>query len=711
MKLDFNTVKSDFLNHLAQNGSSKTGYKGGNVSIFEYAEEFQEYIRTNYSQEDLSETFEMLDMLSEISLDENGLIENSELDSFVIDFYNDLMKSEDFKKILDEEDDGVDDDDFKSFLNSVAGIDNNNSDVSITDIAVGIGNVKNNTALKESDAADSNAIASKGAGGGGGGGSVGGAGGSGGGGGAVGGSSGGGAIGGGTYDSSSGISTQNYNNMDMEKLEELQSQYTQEKNDALEDMRQIGNGENEVIAQKRNDVEEAKTAYQEALAATVEENDESGEQQSVQEQISQCIEDISAKDDTIAECTTQTAELQQSCDSLSSEVQGLTAELTGLQAAFDANAATLSAKQGELASMPQTIEDEEGNQIPNPDYTALQGEIEQLEAKQTELQGQIDAKQSEIDAKQQELDAKQQELQAKQQELEQAQNEKQQLQEQQQELEVQLEELKEQMDEEQRKALDEAQQKYNEAQQDYDNEYKKQYNAAKDSYNDYNTELQKINGAINTQKTASITKENSLFAFDASPIELLEHLSSYMDAEWWEKNYGYNPEFAQCLADSLKYGSGLQTTGNCLGGVKRVIANAVAEMYGVPLSEITQGSELYDLAYPYGIPDNYSSQNYHGKACEAADVMAQSDAWREVTGLSRNDLQYLPPGAQVIWDNNIGYDSNGNQKPYGSNVSALGRECGHISVSDGQGGEISDHYAYQMTQRDATYRVFIPTFF
>ena len=79
-----------------------------------------------------------------------------------------------------------------------------------------------------------------------------------------------------------------------------------------------------------------------------------------------------------------------------------------------------------------------------------------------------------------------------------------------------------------------------------------------------------------------------------------------------------------------------------------------------------------------------------GSAYQAADQLAQRpDRFREVS-VSRDQLRQLPPGAVVVWNRSAG-------KPHG-----------HISFAPGDGREASDKIRNQITNRPASYRVFIP---
>lgn len=85
---------------------------------------------------------------------------------------------------------------------------------------------------------------------------------------------------------------------------------------------------------------------------------------------------------------------------------------------------------------------------------------------------------------------------------------------------------------------------------------------------------------------------------------------------------------------------------------------------------------------------------YRGaSAYMAADkYAAHPEKFTEIKGLSSADLKKLPAGAIVVWDNKAG------------------SKHGHISISLGDGREVSDHVQKQMTHHkgSAGFRVFMP---
>jgi len=86
----------------------------------------------------------------------------------------------------------------------------------------------------------------------------------------------------------------------------------------------------------------------------------------------------------------------------------------------------------------------------------------------------------------------------------------------------------------------------------------------------------------------------------------------------------------------------------------------------------------------------------HGVRCSGAsaymgaDQLARNDKFREVHGLSRNQLKSLPAGAVVVWDR------------------APSHPHGHISIADGHGREACDRIRPQMTNFPSNFRVFLP---
>lgn len=79
----------------------------------------------------------------------------------------------------------------------------------------------------------------------------------------------------------------------------------------------------------------------------------------------------------------------------------------------------------------------------------------------------------------------------------------------------------------------------------------------------------------------------------------------------------------------------------------------------------------------------------------AADQLAKNPKFREIK-VAPADLPKLPAGAIVVWDRN------------GSGASSAGRIHGHISISLGDGREVSDVIRKQTTNMGSNVRVFLP---
>lgn len=79
----------------------------------------------------------------------------------------------------------------------------------------------------------------------------------------------------------------------------------------------------------------------------------------------------------------------------------------------------------------------------------------------------------------------------------------------------------------------------------------------------------------------------------------------------------------------------------------------------------------------------------------AADQLAKNPKFREIK-VAAKDLPKLPAGAVVVWDRN------------GTGASSAGRIHGHISISLGDGREVSDKIRQQTTNMGSNVRVFLP---
>ncbi len=193
---------------------------------------------------------------------------------------------------------------------------------------------------------------------------------------------------------------------------------------------------------------------------------------------------------------------------------------------------------------------------------------------------------------------------------------------------------------------------YNNAKKERDTYKSEAVSTAKSEVQTAQAYVNDINTAINKLDNKEIEKEYSL-----DPLNM------------------YDSEEGSRLVDVARqmldtYGS---TTGYCATGVSRTFAMA----YGLSLG---------------------------GNGCDwdtNMDGLVDQGMFVEVTSdfPSADDLSNLPAGAVVCWEATTGYGGGG-------------EEFGHVTIADGNGGEISDHYAQNIYKtiggRSDNYRVYIP---
>ena len=190
---------------------------------------------------------------------------------------------------------------------------------------------------------------------------------------------------------------------------------------------------------------------------------------------------------------------------------------------------------------------------------------------------------------------------------------------------------------------------YNEAKQEHDNYKSEAITSAKSEIESAQNYVNEINTAINNLDNKEIEKEYSMNQYDAEEGERLVDVAKQMLG---------------------RYGS---STGYCATGVSRTMSMA----YGISMG---------------------------GNGCDwdtNMDKLVAEGMFTEVTSdyPTSGDLSSLPAGAVVCWEATGGTNGGGAQ-------------YGHVTIADGNGGEISDHYASNIYTsvggRSDTYRIFIP---
>lgn len=197
--------------------------------------------------------------------------------------------------------------------------------------------------------------------------------------------------------------------------------------------------------------------------------------------------------------------------------------------------------------------------------------------------------------------------------------------------------------------------------------YLDEYNEAKETYN--------------SEKSTAITNARAQVQVSEDYINEIKTAITKAENKETEKEYQisgsgeYDEEEGQRLVDTAKqmlseYGS---STGYCATGVSRTMRMAYGiEMHGNGCDWDTNMEKLVDKGMFTEVTDDYPSSN---------------------------DLSSLPAGAVVCWENTGGKNGGGAQ-------------YGHVTIADGNGGEISDHYQANIYKsiggRSDQYRVFIP---
>lgn len=193
----------------------------------------------------------------------------------------------------------------------------------------------------------------------------------------------------------------------------------------------------------------------------------------------------------------------------------------------------------------------------------------------------------------------------------------------------------------------------------------------KNSLQEFDTNISQIR-SDKEQKISSINSEIQDLQVQLKDAKAMEDRAAVLKENTFNQGLGLTGEELVEVAKQMleKYGS---SSGYCATGVSRTFAMA----YGLDL---------------------------HGNGCDwdsNMDKLVEQGAFEEVTSdyATSADLANLPAGAVVCWEATTGTGGGG-------------AEYGHVTIADGNGGEISDHYAPQIYKsiggRSDQYRVYIP---
>ena len=126
------------------------------------------------------------------------------------------------------------------------------------------------------------------------------------------------------------------------------------------------------------------------------------------------------------------------------------------------------------------------------------------------------------------------------------------------------------------------------------------------------------------------------------------------------------------------------------------VARQMLDKYGSSKGYCATGvSRTFQMAYGLSLSGNGCDWDTN------MDKLVEQGAFVEVTSdyKTSDELSNLPAGAVVCWEAS-------------GNGSTGGAKYGHVTIADGKGGEISDHYAANIYKsiggRNDLYRVYLP---
>lgn len=324
----------------------------------------------------------------------------------------------------------------------------------------------------------------------------------------------------------------------------------------------------------------------------------------------------------------------------------------------------INTKENEVDTKDKEISTQEG--VVTDSKTAYENAIANKEQLQSSLSSLESADTSDMDSTEKaDISAKISELKSKITEAEQA---EQKAKESLENAENKLEELKQNRD-----TLQGELDALNQQMSELETQISEQYPQVQESLNEYN----KAKQSRDTYKTKAVSSAKSELQSAQSYVGDINSAINKLDNRDVKKEYSlnkYDEEEGQRLVDTAKqmlaeYG---ESHGWCATGVSRTINMA----YGIKMG---------------------------GNGCDwdtNMEKLVEKGMFAEVTEEypSAGDLSSLPAGAVVCWEATTG-KGNG------------GAKYGHVTIADGNGGEISDHYQSSIYKsvggRSDTYRIFI----
>ncbi len=151
-------------------------------------------------------------------------------------------------------------------------------------------------------------------------------------------------------------------------------------------------------------------------------------------------------------------------------------------------------------------------------------------------------------------------------------------------------------------------------------------------------------------------------------------------------------EKTQATIKDNEFKQGLGLTGEELVDVAKQMLNRYGSSTGYCATGV---SRTFQMAYGLSLSGNGCDWDSN------MDKLVEQGAFTEVTSdyKTSDELSNLPAGAVVCWEAS-------------GNGSSGGAKYGHVTIADGKGGEISDHYAANIYKsiggRNDLYRVYLP---
>lgn len=622
--MNIESLRSKFIEELLESFKSdpnKQDLTAEDISIFEYADEFKDFVAEEFNLDTSELSYNISDLLS-MDFNEYGEFEYEETENdtateennknnFITSFLNIFLNDDKMKEKIDADGDGkISDEEKENFLNTVGSMDGDDESISMKDLIRTMkrsenGKFKIKEVVKEKTSpADTSGSTS----------------------GSSGGYSGGGSIpSSSSRKSTSSQETSNvpdFSNMTVDEINEELSTAETNLSESQKTADAVLNGTDSDLVEMQTQVDEAYKNYQDELKVldedmaeeldTITENVTEAEKnldEKLQETLEQAIA-TSEAESTYQESQDTTKSLEDTLSGLESSLSGLQSSLSGAEDDEKAGIeAQIAAVEGQIASVEAELE--AARAAEEEAKTALEDAeklLEQLNEEATELQKEVSIATEEKATFEQEIAEKYPEIQ-------------------------------------------ELQNTYNECKNNKDNLKTEKF----------------------AEATAIIDKNQEIK--NAAKIELNKRENKETQKEYNISNNLYNEEEGNRLVETAKqmladFGS---RTGYCATGVSRTINMA----YGISMS---------------GNGDDWDTN---------MEKLVEKGMFTEVTDdyPSSGDLSNLPAGAVVCWESTGGTNGGGAQ-------------YGHVTIADGNGGEISDHYEKNIIKsvggRSDQYRIFIP---